>query len=462
MLNRGLKGLLAALAGMAMLALAGCSTPCGGAGRLCAPIGSNTSTPLHPRAGLPAPQQVEAVREQTLRVEPAQAQTMPVAPPEAINHNSSNSNIRIALLLPLRSNALGAPAGALRAGFMAAYGRDPAGFTVNLVETGDSTQDTLDAYASALAHNDLVVGPLARSAVSALAASTLVRKPTIALNHPETRIRALPGTLPMPLTLPPQMLVMGLSIEDEARQVADWAAAEHPGGAAMIVSGSSAWQRRIAASFAARWRELGQPSQLVELSESTGILGDAALDKVRNQADAQAPALLFAALDAGQAGQVRGALGADLPLYGTSSVNPGARPGAQPDADPDSSLDAGVAQLDGLRLLDLPWEVQPEHQAVMVYPRWTSSARTLDMDRLYALGIDAFRVARELALRPGANFQLDGVTGHLSVSFGASDGAARFERVQPAAIYQGGAFTLVPLVPLVPLPPPVPPLPERR
>ena len=403
-------------------------------------------------------------------VESPQLQSLPVAPvapPAAASGNSGKSAIRIALLLPLRSDTLGAPADALRAGFMAAYQRDPAGFTVNLVETGDSAQDALDAYALALAHNDLIVGPLARSAVSALAASTLVRKPTIALNHPETRIRALSGTLSLPL--PPQMLVMGLSIEDEARQVADWAAAEHPGGAAMIVAGSSAWQRRIAARFAARWRELGQPSQLVELSESTGILGDAALDQLRNQADAHVPALLFVALDAGQASQVRGALGADLPLYGTSSVNPGsaqgAQPGAQQDAQQDSGLDASVAQLDGLRLLDLPWEVQPEHPAVMAYPRWTSGARTLDMDRLYALGIDAFRVARELALRPGTNFQLDGVTGRLSVSFGASDGAVRFERVQSAAIYQGGAFTLVPLVPLVPPVPLVPlaPLaPQRR
>jgi outer membrane PBP1 activator LpoA protein len=326
-------------------------------------------------------------------------------------------------MLPMRSEALGVPADALRAGFMAAYERDPTGFTVNLIETGDSAQDTLDAYASALAQNDIVVGPLARSAVSALAASNLVKKPTIALNHPEARTRD--GSLP------PQMLVIGLSIEDEARQVADWAGAEHPGGAAVIISGSSSWQRRIAASFAARWKQLGRDSQTIVLSDSNGYLSEAALGQLRAQVGAALPALVFTALDPSQAGQVRGAIGSDIPCYGTSSVNPGADPGN------------AIAALDGIRLLDLPWEVLPAHEAVMVYPRWNTSGRTLDIDRLYALGIDAFRVAREITLHPGADFRLDGVTGQLSISFG--NGPARFQRVQPAAVYQGGVFTPAPL-----------------
>jgi outer membrane PBP1 activator LpoA protein len=421
MLIKSLKGLVAALAGAAMLALAGCSTPCDAPGRLCAPIDSNTSALPAPHARAEPPQQrIDPMQPGTTRVESSQVETMAVEAPDAA---ANRRTTRIGLMLPLRSETLGAPADALRAGFMAAYERDPTGFTVSLIQTGDSAQDTLDAYSAALAQNDIVVGPLARSAVSALASSALVRKPTIALNHPEARARAI--------ALPPQMLVIGLSIEDEARQVANWAGAEHPGGAAMIISGASAWQRRIASSFAAQWKLLGHASQTVVVSDSNGYLSEAALGQLRSQVDAAQPALLFTALDASQAGQVRGAVGTDLPCYGTSSVNPGAEPGA------------AIADLDGMRLLDLPWEVQPEHQAVMVYPRWNGSGRTLDIDRLYALGIDAFRVAREITLHPGADFRLDGVTGQLSVSFG--NGPARFERAQPAAVYQGGVFTPVPL-----------------
>jgi outer membrane PBP1 activator LpoA protein len=449
MLINSLKGLVATFAGALMFALAGCSTPCDAPGRLCAPIGSNTSAPpspqAHPRAQLPNPL--------PLPLPPPASAPFETRPVEAPGLGASLHETRIGLMLPLRSEALGAPAEALRAGFMAAYERDREGFTVNLVETGDSPQETIDAYAAASEQNDIMVGPLARPAVSALAASSLVRKPTIALNHPETLAGAA--------ALPARMLVIGLSIEDEARQVANWAGSEHPGGPALIISGASAWQRRIAASFAARWKQLGYASQMLVLADSNGYLSEAALNQLRTQLDAAQPALVFTALDPSQAGQVRGALGADVPMYGTSSVNPGANPGPDPSAKPapDSGLNAGsnagsnvgadsgtnpglaMAELDGVRLLDLPWEVDHAHPAVMSYPRW-SGARTLDMDRLYALGIDAYRVAREIALRPGADFRLDGVTGHLSVRFG--NGPARFERIEPAAVYEGSGFTLVP------------------
>ena len=58
------------------------------------------------------------------------------------------------------------------------------------------------------------------------------------------------------------------------------------------------------------------------------------------------------------------------------------------------------------------------------------------MDRLYALGIDAFLVARELALRPGGPFVIDGVTGRLDVD---PDGP-RLRRREAAAIYRDGNF----------------------
>lgn len=368
---------------------------------------ANTSVPARAPAPLAAPAPSAVV------------ETMPVDAPAAAVPDGAPP-VRIGLLLPLRSDALGAPASALRAGFLAAWERDRAGFTVNVIETGDTPGDALDAYMAALKDNDIIVGPLARSAVSAIAGSGAVNKPTIALNHPDGKGGE---------ALPPNMLVVGLSIEDEARQVAQWAASEFPGSSALIVSGTASWQRRIAAAFAAQWKALGNRAELTELPASGGYLNENGIISLKTRIDADPPTLMFAALDADQLRQVRSIVGTSLTTFGTSSVNPG------------TGQASALVDLDGTRLLDMPWEVHPEHSAVMVYPRFLGSNRSLDHDRLYALGIDAFRIARQLALKPNTPFKLDGVTGRLSVDFG--QGPARFSRVQSGAVYAGGAFKLV-------------------
>ena len=94
-----------------------------------------------------------------------------------------------------------------------------------------------------------------------------------------------------------------------------------------------------------------------------------------------------------------------------------------------------------MRLIDMPWQVQPDNAAVMVYPRYQGAGRNSDLGRLYALGIDAYRVTLEIAKKPVTAFRLDGVTGRLAVNFGK--GVARFERVEPGAVYQSGSFKLV-------------------
>ena len=403
MLIKNLKGLLA----VATLSLvAGCSTPCAPGG-LCAPGQANTSA--SPVAS-PAP-----AFPGTQPAAPA-VQTSPVeAPPPA--RQDSAPVTRIGLLLPLSSPILGQAAEAVRAGFMAGYERDRTGFAVNVVPTGDAPQEALDAYTRAVASNDIVVGPLARSAVAAIAAGAAITKPTVALNDPQ-----------LGRALPPQMLVIGLSIEDEARQVADWAAAEHPNGRAWVLTGTSAWQRRTADAFAARWRQLGYNSTVIEIPVIDGYVDGNFLADLRARLDSDAPDLMFAALDASALRQVRSSLGTSLPTYGASSVNPGLAP------------DQVAPELNGVRVLDLPWQVQPHHPAVMVYPR-PLGAQSLDMERLYALGIDAFRVVREIAQQPGRPFELDGVTGKLRVEAAPSgNGGPTFRRTESQVIYQDGSF----------------------
>ena len=378
----------------------GFTTACDGPDRLCAPLIANTSAA--PLQAIPSQGQAA----------PAPSQADPTLPPAP--------TVRIALLLPLRSDTLGAPSDAVRAGFLAAYDRDRGGITVNVIPTGDSAQDALDAYAQAVAKNDIVVGPLTRSAVSAVATSPVQGKPTIALNNLEVRPAGLE------VAVPERMLIMGLSMEDEARQAANWASTEPGKPVALVLATGSAWQQRIATAFASHWKLLGLDVSIVDLGATTnGYLQEAALLQLKAQVDANPPALVFAALDAGQLRQVRGMLGTILPVYGTSSVNPGIGQGS------------ATTELDGVHLVDLPWQVHVDHPAVMAYPRLQRNT-SMDMDRLYALGIDAFRVAREIAGAAGPQFTVDGVTGKLTIHFG--NGPARFERQETGAIYQTGHF----------------------
>lgn len=408
-----------------------CSTPCDAPGKLCAPVTSITSPP--PQAAPPAARQAPqrppeppppAVETFSVPM-PGTENGTPAAQPDNTAQPAADADAapgyRIGLMLPLRSEPLRVAAEAVRDGFMAAWERDRAGIAVTVIETGDAAQDVLAVYAAALEQQDMVVGPLARSAVTAVAASPLVLKPTIALNHPDGRGET---------TLPAQMMVIGLSIEDEARQAASWAAREQPGAIAYVLSNPAQYQRRSASAFAAQWQRLGRAAKTADLTVLNGYLNDAELVQLRARLQAEPAAIVFAALDPDQARQLRVALQApplgDIPVYGTSSLNPG------------KARQLPGPELDGVRLLDLPWQIQRDHPAVMVYPQ--PLGKDADMERLYALGIDAFRVAHEIARdaqrKQQADFQLDGVTGQLKVHFG--NGPATFERRMLPAVYKNG------------------------
>lgn len=350
----------------------------------------------------------------------SQSEAVPSAPPAA-------GRVRIGLLLPLRAPGLKAAAEMVRDGFMAAHERDGANVDLTLIETDDVAGDVSAAYRDAATRYDLVVGPLTRSAVGAVASGGAVSRPTIALAQPDP---AADGSL----RLPAKLLAIGLSIEDEARQAARWADRQHGGRKALILSTNVTWQKRAARAFVNQWQHDGIVADMLELAASNGVIDGAALAQLKKRLHGDPPALVFVALDAPQAGQVRAVIGPELPLYGTSQLN---------------TLNlaeiAGAEKqpaLDGVHLVDLPWQLQPDHPAVMVYPHPLTigvQRRSPDMERLYALGIDAFRIAAEIGAGRSA-FIIDGVTGRLSVQF---DGIhpALFERIEPQATVTGGVAT---------------------
>ena len=308
----------------------------------------------------------------------------------------------IALLLPLKSADFQAAADTLRLGFMTARERDGDKISVTIRATDASGENIMLEYDAAVrAGAKVVVGPLTRSGVAALAASGRVNVPTLALNYPEPQAN-----------MPEKLYGFGLSIELEARQVALQAWIDGIKDV-LAVTAASPLARRASLAFSESFRALG--GVISESLEFTPASELAQLKLIVTNSGADG---IFLAADVEQARQVRPFLSAALPTYATSLVYSGRN-------DALANVD-----LNGIRFVEMPWLVQPDHPAVMSYPRFDSIAP--ELQRFYALGVDAFRLASEL-VRKRSGITLDGVTGKLTLLRGT------VEREAVAAQFRDGA-----------------------
>jgi uncharacterized protein len=296
----------------------------------------------------------------------------------------------VALVLPLQSNSFQRYADAIRLGVMSASSLEQdRSLPVIVYATSDEPSRIIDAYQRALSTGaEAVIGPLTRNGVSALATSGPIPVPTLALNTPETDI-----------PLPENLFVFGLQIETEARQAARLAFREG-GRKALIIVGETPIGRRIAQAFKEEWRQQkGDVSDEFVYTTDTAMLG-----KLREAVKNTAADAIFLSLDAARARFIRPYLGSRLPIYATSMVYAS-------NADPLELYD-----LDGVRFLDIPWLLQPDHPAVMSYLRPDVQTRALDQERFYALGIDAYRIVKALLQGQRDAIAIDGVTGAIRLS----------------------------------------------
>ncbi len=311
----------------------------------------------------------------------------------------------IALILPIASQALGRLAEAVRLGFSAAAeasGKDS--IPVAITATDNEAAALVEACRVSLGAGALlVVGGLTRDGANALARSDCARQPTLALNE-----------LPAMDNPPASLYSFSLSLEHEARQVALLAVSEG-GHSVIVITSTSPLARRVQDAFEREWtRDAGEIRARITFSGSTD---DAPLvrDKIATlQAD-----MVFMALDQPEARAVRPYVTGMLPLYATSmSVNPRAEAIVNVD-------------LQGVRYEEMPWFVQPDHAAVMIYPP-PRTPMSVEQERLYAFGVDVYRLAQQVA-RGNARTPLDGVTGKIAL-----EAANGFQRTLTPAEVDGG------------------------
>jgi uncharacterized protein len=311
----------------------------------------------------------------------ALALAIPNARAQLAEETSKN---HVAVILPLKSESLGRQADAVRQGVLQAAAANKQGLPVIVHATSDDAKEIQAAYERATNEGArAVIGPLSRSAVTALAVGGQIKVPTLALNSPEGE-----------LIMPRHLYIFGLQVDTEARQLAR-VAAKRGLKRVFIVAAETPVSSRIAQAFKEEWQARGGAiAEEFAYNTDPGVLS-----KLKDRPQATNADIVLLALDSSRAKLARPYINGTLPVFATSL--------AYNSNDPLENF-----ELDGVMFLDMPWLLLPDHAAVVTYNRGLPFA-SLETQRFFALGIDAYRIVQEL-INPYLKIDeepIDGVTG---------------------------------------------------
>jgi outer membrane PBP1 activator LpoA protein len=288
----------------------------------------------------------------------------------------------IALVLPLESPTYGRAASAVKAGFVAAAARAGASARVQVISPATTVCCPLSPR-RAQTGSARQIGPLTRDDLKIVLAMSPLRPRMLALNQSDEGA-----------PLPGGVYALTLAVEQDAALL--MRVARGDGVKAIAVVGSDApFQRRFSQSFVAAWRrEGGTAPREYRFDASPEQLG-----AVRRELAAQATDAIVLAVDASDAALAKSFLRGRV--YASSQITDG--------------LPAQMLyDLENVRYVEVPWLAEPDNPAFGGVPRADYDDPVLE--RLYALGIDAFALAQMLAeTTPPDRIELDGATGHLSL-----------------------------------------------
>jgi uncharacterized protein len=317
-----------------------------------------------------------------------------------------------AVLLPLSSGPFATASQALKAGILAAHQRDGQQKPLLFLEVDDKANDLFNAVIALQADGiNWIAGPLTRAGVNAYIDSGVPPSNMLSLNlaDPDRNI-------------PSGLITFGLAGELEARQIAaqafDDSAINEPVRRplrAITLTASNASARRAAAAFIDGWRELGGDCPLpIEIENRP-------LSEIKNAIDPYQPDAVFLSVSVDQLRTIRSAIDRKTALYSTSQLSLLGQPNAK-----------YIPELDGIKLVDMPYLAVQDHPVALAYPKPPQRFNN-EMTRLYALGLDAFRLIFDVLPYP-QRAVLEGATGRLTVNKALN----RIERAATVLQYRNG------------------------
>ena len=336
---------------------------------------------------------------------PQQALELGAPPPAEDRIPAPPTSNLIAIVLPLDEPAFERAASAVRDGFLDAA--KAAGANGDCIVITHGRDNVVAAFEAARAKGVRVaVGPLVRDDLRKLATANADLPWTLALNQLDDGTR-----------VPAAIYSFALSVESDGRLLAQRALMR---GARSIdvIEGDSPLMKRFAGSFALAWTGGGGLAPAALSFDST----PEALSGLRRIITRDAPDAVLLAVSGERAALVKPFIGGvDAFASGLAFERPSP---------------AVARDLDGVRVVEIPWLLTPDAPEFARFTRPDFDSASLE--RLYALGLDAFRVAAAFVSGPPARFDLDGATGHVSLVAGRE-----FRREGRLGIYRDGV--LVPL-----------------
>ncbi|OUS10111.1 hypothetical protein A9Q89_11670 [Gammaproteobacteria bacterium 53_120_T64] len=351
---------------------------------------------------------------------------------------------QLALLLPL-SGKYARAGKTIREGFLSAYYHvlENEGNTAPLHIYDTNTADITRLYQQAVASGaEIVIGPLRKENLALLAALPELSAPLVGLNYLSDSAQAL-------VPNHDNLLQFGLSVDDEARQIAHRAWLEGH-RSALVITPDTKWAATARQAFHKYWSELGgrlisatpyslrqkdfssiiKPALLIDHSQQRAnklrrTLGKKLEVEAQRRQDID---MVFIIAYPDQGRQIKPTLdfyyAHDLPTYATSHIYTGTEnPGRNRD-------------LEGIRFSAMPWTV-PGIVSDKLKPADTLKSTYRN---LFALGVDAYQLHQWAdMMRAYPQTPFFGHTGTLTL--GAND---RIQHSYPWAEFHRGKVRLAP------------------
>ncbi|MCB5188598.1 penicillin-binding protein activator [Methylobacillus caricis] len=309
---------------------------------------------------------------------PATSTTTPMAEP----------GDKIGLILPFSTEMYYPAADAIEQGFAAAQQQAGDQRELKLYATTGDKEAIVSVYQQAVSDGvKMVLGPLTRDEATALSQQPELPVLTLALNQP-TDNGQYPATLH----------IYGLPLELEVAQVVQMA--QRLGmQTATVVIGGNGLALRMAQAFIDKWNASGgQITLQLAAAESSSPT------ELQAQINANPADMIFIAANAEEARTLRPYLDAATPTFGISHLYAGIPHDASDDV------------LSAVRFIDMPWLLKPDAAEFSAYKNAASDLPPGEMQRWFALGVDAYNILDRLSRNPGQPFMLQGLTGKISVN----------------------------------------------